>query len=215
VTLDEEPTAGPGGQRWRVSPSSERASDDQREATAEALRAATVQGRLDYEDLEARLAAAFTATTRADLHALVADLGADPGAPFVRPLAEVAEASPTRFGLALMRGRRRTGGWLVAKRCSFVTVMGSSEIDLNAARLIDPDTRIRIVTIMGGATIRVPVGLDVRVAELAIMGGNDVEVGTRLAAPAGPVVRLQLLSIMGAAKVRRGRRRTRRRPPRA
>jgi hypothetical protein len=204
----EEPAASPSGQHRRVSPGSERASDDQREATAEALRAATVQGRLGYDDLEARLAATFAATTRADLHALVADLGADPGAPLVRPLAEVAKAGgPTRFGLALMRGQRHTGGWLVAKRCSFVTVMGNSEIDLNAARLVDPDTRIRVVTIMGSATIRVPVGLAVKVAKLAIMGGNDMELGTRLAAPAGPVVRLQLLSIMGGAKVRRGRRR--------
>jgi hypothetical protein len=210
--LGEEPAASPSGRHRRMSPGSERVSDDQREATVEALRAATVQGRLGYDELEARLDATFAATTRADLRALVADLSADPGAPLVRPLAEVAEAwGPTRFGFALMRGQRRTGGWLVAKRCWFVTVMGSSEIDLNAARFVDPDTRIRVVTIMGSATIRVPVGLDVKVAKLAVVGANDMELGTRLAAPAAPILRLQLLSIMGAAKVRRGRRGRRRR----
>jgi hypothetical protein len=195
---------------------SERASDDQREATAAALRAATVQGRLDYDELEERLAAAFAATTRAELHVLVADLGANPGAPLVRPRADLAGAGrPTRFGLALMGGQRHTGGWLVARRCSFLTVMGSNEIDLNGAQLVDPETRIRVVTIMGAATIRVPVGIDVKLAKVAIMGANDVELGTRLAAPAGPVVRLELLSIMGAAKVRRGRRGRRRRSSRA
>jgi hypothetical protein len=209
--LGEESTAGSGGRLPRVPPGPERASDDQREATAAALRAATVQGRLGYEELEERLAAVFAATTRADLRELVVDLGIDPGAPLVRPLAEPAGATrATRFGLAVMRGRRHTGGWLVARRCSFLTVMGSSEIDLNAAQLVDPDTRIRVVTVMGGATIRVPVGCDVRVPKLALLGGNDVELGTRLAVPAGPVVRLQLLSNMGGARVRRGRRRRRR-----
>ncbi len=51
-----------------------RASDAEREQVAETLRTHAVAGRLDPEELEARLDRAFAARTRADLEPLVADL---------------------------------------------------------------------------------------------------------------------------------------------
>ena len=54
-----------------------RASDAEREAAADRLREHSAAGRLDLEELEQRLGAAYAATTRGDLAALLADL---PGA---------------------------------------------------------------------------------------------------------------------------------------
>ena len=54
-----------------------RASDEDREQTAERLRKATAEGRLLAEELEERLEATFTARTYGELDAVVADL---PGA---------------------------------------------------------------------------------------------------------------------------------------
>ena len=51
-----------------------RASDAERERTAETLRTHAAAGRLDPDELEARLEQAFTAQTRAELTPLVADL---------------------------------------------------------------------------------------------------------------------------------------------
>ena len=51
-----------------------RASDREREATTLRLRAAHVEGRLETDELEERVAAAQRAVTRADLDALEADL---------------------------------------------------------------------------------------------------------------------------------------------
>jgi Flp pilus assembly protein TadB len=51
-----------------------RASDADREAVAERLRHATVEGRLVAEELEERLEAAFAARTYGELDAVVADL---------------------------------------------------------------------------------------------------------------------------------------------
>ncbi len=53
-----------------------RASDADRDATAEALRLHTAAGRLEVDELDERIAHALTARTRADLSALVGDLPA-------------------------------------------------------------------------------------------------------------------------------------------
>jgi hypothetical protein len=55
-----------------------RASDADREATAERLRTAAVEGRLDGDELEGRLDFAFRARTCAELTALTADVTPPP-----------------------------------------------------------------------------------------------------------------------------------------
>ena len=55
-----------------------RASDADREATAERLRTATLEGRLDADELEDRLASAYRARTCAELTALTADVTPPP-----------------------------------------------------------------------------------------------------------------------------------------
>ena len=51
-----------------------RASDADREQTAELLRRAAGEGRLTVDELDERLAEAFTARTRAELEQLIADV---------------------------------------------------------------------------------------------------------------------------------------------
>jgi hypothetical protein len=55
-------------------PHTVRASDGEREAVVEALRAHTAAGRLDAEELERRLERAYASELRADLLPLIADL---------------------------------------------------------------------------------------------------------------------------------------------
>ncbi len=58
-----------------------RASDAERESTVDLLREQSSAGRLDLEELEQRVGAAYAARTRGDLVALVSDLPATPRAP--------------------------------------------------------------------------------------------------------------------------------------
>jgi DUF1707 SHOCT-like domain/2TM domain len=60
---------------------SHRASDAEREAVADRLRAAATEGRLDAEELDERLTAAYGARTIGDLEPLTADLPAAPPVP--------------------------------------------------------------------------------------------------------------------------------------
>jgi Domain of unknown function (DUF1707) len=84
-----------------------RASDAERERTVETLRRHAAAGRLDADELERRVEAAFAATTRADLDALQADLPGPPPA--------------TRRVERPRRGSRRTPA-LAAEWCVYAFV---------------------------------------------------------------------------------------------
>jgi hypothetical protein len=188
-----------------------RASDADRERTAELLRRAAGEGRLTMDELEERLHAAYEARTHRELGRLTRDVVAPGEVPR-------AERMPVRRGgeggahwlVSVMSGRERKGRWRVARRCNVINVMGGSELDLNDAELADDYVEMIVFSVMGGAEIRVPDGLNVEVSEFAFMGGNDVHLGDELPDPGGPVLRLRLLSIMGGTDVKRGRKLSRR-----
>jgi Domain of unknown function (DUF1707) len=85
-----------------------RASDAEREAVADRLRAAAGDGRLDADELEDRLAAAYGARTRGELVPLTADL---PEVPADR---EPAGESSLAVALRSPTLRRRLTGFLTA-----------------------------------------------------------------------------------------------------
>jgi hypothetical protein len=84
-----------------------RASDADREAVAERLRHAAVEGRLEPDELEERLHAALRARTYGDLRRLLSDLPAKPlawerrNAAQVRPAAGIAVALAMRAAIVL------------------------------------------------------------------------------------------------------------------
>jgi hypothetical protein len=84
-----------------------RASDADREATAERLRTAAMEGRLDSDELEARLEAAYGARWCHQLEPLTLDVTPPPPpVPSVRP--------------AFVRPEKRTNGWAIASIVSAV-----------------------------------------------------------------------------------------------
>jgi Domain of unknown function (DUF1707) len=83
-----------------ASHASLRASDADRDAVAERLRHAAVEGRLEPDELEERLHAALRARTYGDLRRLLSDLPAKPMA-WGRRGAEVMPAASTALAVAL------------------------------------------------------------------------------------------------------------------
>jgi hypothetical protein len=84
-----------------ASQASIRASDADREAVAERLRHAAVEGRLEPEELEERLDAALRARTYGDLRRLLTDLPAKPLAWERRRAADVAPAARVAIAVAM------------------------------------------------------------------------------------------------------------------
>jgi hypothetical protein len=198
-----------------------RASDADREWAAERLREASVSGRLTVDELDERLHEVFRAPSRAELDRLVADVvvpdddrhpSAGPGG---SPMPGVSRV-PVRTGddgtrrlLSILGGSERKGRWRVAARCNVVNVLGGSELDLSAAELASERVELRVVSVLGGAEITLPAGMNVEVSQLALLGGNGVDVGDEHPDPGGPVVHIKLVSILGGAEIRRGRKLTR------
>ena len=104
-----------------------------------------------------------------------------------------------------MGGTDRKGWWRVARQCLSLNIMGGADLDLNDAELADDVVELTVFSLMGGADIYVPEGLNVEVSDVAIMGGNDVALGNPAPTPGGPTLRLRLISIMGGTDVKRGR----------
>jgi DUF1707 SHOCT-like domain/Cell wall-active antibiotics response LiaF, C-terminal len=186
-----------------------RASDTDRERAVETLRHAASDGQLTVEELEERVSTAYAARTRRELDALVADVTP---APSVHDSALAVKEGPggSRWVISVMGGHDKRGRWRVAPRCTVLSVMGGSSIDLNDAELSSRVTQINVYSLMGGSEIRVPHGVNVQVSEFALMGGNDVRIGDEVAPPGGPTIHIRMIAIMGGSSVRRGRKLSRR-----
>ena len=188
-----------------------RASDAERERTADQLRHAAGEGRLTLEELDERLNAAYASRTRGELEQLVGDVAV--------PVSTTGDSGltvrrggdeGTRHLISIMGGTDRTGWWRVGRRCLSLNIMGGADLDLNDAELADDVVELTVFSLMGGADVHVPEGLNVEVTDIAFMGGNDVTLGNPAPTPGGPTLRLRLISIMGGTDVRRGRKLSRR-----
>jgi hypothetical protein len=190
-----------------------RASDADREQAADVLRMAASEGRLNVDELEERLGSVYSVRTRTELGRLIADVNPE------RLKHEQAIAVPEqhvgltvkegpggdRWVISVMSGHERGGRWRIGPRCTVVNFMGGSDIDLNDAELADGVTQLNVYTILGGAEVRVPHGVEVQVTNFALMGGNGVKLGDEVAPTGGPIIRIRLVSILGGTGLLRGR----------
>ena len=184
-----------------------RASDADRERTADLLRHAAGEGRLTIEELDERLSVTYETRTQRELDRLTADIIVPEEA------ARVGSRMPVRAGeggsewvVSVMSGHDRKGRWRVGRHLKVIDVMGGSNVDLNDAELSEKDTQITVVAIMCGSEISVPEGDNVTVSDFALMGGNDCKVGEHTPDPGGPTLHIRMISIMGGSSIKRGRR---------
>ena len=231
-TREYHPLRGDALSRWQVEstptftlrgiasedsfPLALRASDAERERAAELLREAMASGRLSVDELEDRTQRVFEAKTRTDLERLLGDVmvPADDDHPVAGKqdtnssgLARTnvrAGTDGTRRVLSILSGSKRTGKWRLAVSCSVINVLGGSQLDLSEVELAEEQVELKVISVLGGSEITLPPGLNVKVSEVAILGGNEVNVSAELPDPGGPVVHLHLVSILGGSKVWRG-----------
>jgi hypothetical protein len=184
-----------------------RATDADRERTAQVLRTSGANGQLTVDELDERVEAAYAAKTRGELEQLVQDLGDTRERPDDVPVRPGDEG--TRWVISVMGGSDRKGRWRVGRSVTVLNFMGGSNLDLNDAELAGDVVEMRVYSLMGGSEIRVPEGLDVEVSEFAFMGGNDISHGEAAPRAGSPLLRLKMISIMGGSSLRRGRRKSR------
>jgi len=183
-----------------------RASDADRERTADLLRHAAGEGRLTMDELDERLDLVYETRTQRELDKLTADVVVPGDAQRIQSRMPVKSGGGgSEWVVSVMSGHDRKGRWRVGRHLKVVNIMGGSSIDLNDAELTDRDTTITLFSLMGGGEVRVPEGVNVTVSDFAFMGGNDCKVGEMYPDPGGPTIHIKLISIMGGTEVQRGR----------
>ncbi|WP_134764810.1 DUF1707 domain-containing protein [Nocardioides sp. 1609] len=180
-----------------------RISDDERHAVAEQLREAAGEGRLDLEELDERLAAAYAARTYADLVPLTRDLPST-STPARRTSSVTPVSDPGKLrGIAVMSGFERKGVWTAPGSMTVVCVMGGATLDFREARFAAQESVLTISVVMGGAEIVVGPEVEVVVDGIGIMGafvGPSDKVEAELTA-ASPVLRIRGFAFWGGVNV--------------
>ncbi len=207
--MEGQPREGPGGQVVRPDPSLLRVSDDDRHKVAEVLRTAAGEGRIDLEELEERLEAAYAAKTYGELVPLTIDLPTSRPSTQVSPRvttpAEHTGATSYTGSFSVMGDCTRRGVWKVPEKHTAFSMMGSITIDLREADFTSSETIIDAYAIMAHIDIIVNPSTRVVVDGVGIMGDMS-EARSKVAADltaASPTVRVRGMALMAAITVKR------------
>lgn len=181
-----------------------RALRDEREAARDRIGSAYAEGLLDADELDRRMEALESATTRDEVRRLVADVGggtiaaAKPSAIAVRD--EVAGHEMIK---AVFAETTRRGAWKPALTNDVKSIFASATIDLREATLLAGETIFDVDVIFGEVEIIVPPGMPIA-QEVSLYFASveeDEEVGEH---PAGHArIRIMGRAIFGSVSILR------------
>ncbi|MEV0257434.1 DUF1707 domain-containing protein [Streptomyces sp. NPDC050732] len=188
-----------------------RASDADRDRTADILRDALAEGRLTAEEHSERIDGVYRAKTTAELEPLIRDLPAGHDQAAARGRApEPAPARPSPGAVppvadenlvAVLSGSVRRGRWRVARRTHAYAILGSVEIDLSEAIFEQRQVVIKAVALFGSVEIRVPENVSLRGTGTGVLGSFEVDT---LDSPDqdAPVVYVDGFAVLGSIEAR-------------
>jgi len=179
------------------------ASDAERDAACDVLRAAAGEGRLTFEELADRIEVALSARTRGELARLTRDLPTPAERLPASPPGGAELAPPPAIASSVLGELRRTGVWRVPAYSSWSTVLGSIVLDLRAALIERSPVTIHVRTVLGSVHIIVPEGVEVDVRVSSVLGAISQD--TAPANPSAPTVIVTGRTILGSVLVRRER----------
>ena len=192
-------STGPA-QPARGQPPAIRVGDRDRDAVVHRLQDAFAEGRLDDDEFDQRTRAALTARTAAELEVLTADLPAQAG----RPAAAVAAAGPApgKYAIGYKSSVRRGGRWRVPGQFTSVVYKGTGRLDLRAAELTAPVTRLVTVAYKSHVDVLVPPGVRVELDGFGVSKGWSPEEDLESHLPSdAPVVHVRGLAYKGTIEV--------------
>jgi hypothetical protein len=179
-----------------TDPDQLRISDADRHKVAEVLRDAAGEGRLDFDELDERLAATYAARTYADLVPITRDLPSR---------AVYPDAPKHQRHFAILSGVDRKGVWVVPERMTVVAMLGGANLDLRQATFAGPEVVLTVNAFMGGASVIVGPHTNVVIEGTGIMGGYSGPSGLVNAQldETSPTVRIRGVAIWGGVSVER------------
>jgi Domain of unknown function (DUF1707) len=172
-----------------------RVADADRDVATQRLIKACSEGRLTLSEFEKRVEAVLAATTGTDLDRATDDL------PVLAVTNPLARPSDRRWSISVVGGLHRRGAWQIPKHMIHVSLIGSTSIDLGDAEMSDPDTTITLVSLIGGADLRVPKAVRSDLSGFTLFGGRRVT-GSPSPLRDSPRVHLRVFSVVGGATIR-------------
>ncbi|MFI6700371.1 DUF1707 domain-containing protein [Streptomyces sp. NPDC050509] len=197
-------------------PAGLRASDADRDRTADILREALAEGRLDAEEHGERIDAVYRAKTVGELEPLVRDLptpgadgraaGASRGTAGGYGYGPEDPEAPAENMIAIFSSSTRKGRWRIGAKVNAFALFGNVEIDLTEALFGQRVTVINATSIFGNVEITVPENITLRGNGNGVFGNFEVRT---LEAPDrdAPTVVVNGYSVFGnvEAKPKRGK----------
>lgn len=195
-----------------MDPDRLRASDADRERSAEVLRMALAEGRFTPEELEERLDRVYRATTLGELAEITRDLPQPLGATTPSGLragslssAEAQQLAAQSQGKdnisATFGGVKRAGRWLVEPHTTVSVLFGGVDLDLREAVLAQRDVVFQCAVIFGGLRIMVPPGVRVISQANVFLGGVDLSKVDGVSDPSAPTIRITGTCLLGGIQV--------------
>jgi hypothetical protein len=192
-------------------PAQLRISDTDRHKVAEILREAAGEGRLDLEELDERLEAAYGAKVYGELVPLLADLPAQQDVPMPRagstpvrrPGSVPVHATRHDTSFAVMGSQDRAGVWEIGPTHTAFTLMGGIRLDLRQAVFGSPEVVVNANAVMGSVDIVVNAATRVAVDGVGVMGDFSQtrdKVEPQVGADS-PLVRVKGIALMGSVCV--------------
>jgi hypothetical protein len=179
-----------------TDPDSVRASDSEREAAVERLRAASVEGRLTFGELTSRTEAAYSAQTRGELVRITADL------PDRSSGTAPAQQAHAQRMVSVFADVDRRGWWRAEGTVSPMSLFGDVELDLRQAAVPTGELQINAVAPFGDIEVIVPDGVSVELTGFSVFGRKKVDVRRPASIGSAPVVRVRALTLFGSVLVR-------------
>jgi len=186
--------------------------EEQRENAVKQLEFNYAHGHIDLDELEKRLEMAVHTSLAEDLERITSDLkpvtttSSDANSDTVNS----GDIRPDETFMGILSSINRKGRWKPARENNLYAFMGGINLDFSEALLAPGETDFEFFCVMGGIEIIVPLGINVEVNGLPIMGGIDNHLpGDHY--PGQPTIRFHGTVIMGGMDIKLPKRQRRRR----
>lgn len=178
--------------------------EQEREQTVQLLCRQFAQDYLTTPELEAKLEAAYKASTLAELRALTAGLPAvrEPGDMMRQDEGDSVSTARAGRVLSVFGSIKKRGDWDPAPRTRAIGVFSEMELDFRDARIAPGVTTVDVSAVFASVRIIVPPGLHLECDGAAIMGTfEDRAKGIGDPAPGAPTLRIVGTSVFSEVVV--------------
>jgi hypothetical protein len=165
---------------------------------------------LEQADFEKRVSIALSTQKRSELNALVEDVPEipesergeqNPAPSRTGPFVARGDVEDSDTFVCIFSGVKRKGAWHPPKRLKVFAMLGGADLDFTDAFIPEEGIEIVCYTFLGGATLRLPAGVNVKTGGFAFMGGFDNK-SSGEAYPGMPTIRIRGFSFLGGVEIK-------------